>query len=166
MLLKLTIIGLFGIAAYIAAYKFGLDGSRGVLRDPLTIALLVMAVGYGVVRATMGPLAGPLVWAEPIAEVVSQSDLAEVVAKAGSEPVLVDFYAPWCMPCRATAPAVNTLAAEGHRVAVVNVDEAKQLAWEYEVGAIPTIVVLREGNVVARAQGVHTVSGLRALLKG
>lgn len=166
MLIKLCIIGLFGVAAYVAAHRFGFDGSRGILRDPLTIALLAMAVGYGVVRAVMGPLAGPMVWAESITEVKSQSELATLIADAGDKPILVDFYAPWCMPCRATAPAVNAMAAEGHRVAVVNVDEAKQLAWDYEVGAIPTIIVLRDGNIVARAQGLHTASGLRALLEG
>jgi thioredoxin 1 len=166
MLLKLGIIGMCGVAAYYVAHRLGFNGSRGLLRDPLTIALLAMAAGYGLVRATLGPLAGPLVWAEPITEVRTEAELAQVVANAGSEPVIVDFYAPWCMPCRVQAPAINTVASEGYRVAVVNVDEAKQLAWNYEVGSIPTIVVLRNGDVVARGQGVHTAEGLRALIKG
>ncbi len=166
MLTKLIIIGLFGVVAYAVAYRFGMDGSRGILRDPLTIALLAMLVGYGVVRATMGPLAGPLVWAAPIAQVQSEAELNQVVADAGDEPVLVDFFAPWCVPCRVSASAVNTIASEGYRVAVVNVDEAKQLAWSYEVSALPTVLVLRDGKVVARSQGVHTAEGLRALVKG
>ena len=166
MLLKLTIIGICGVVAYFVASRLGLNGSRGLLRDPLTIALLAMAVGYGVVRAAMGPLAGPMVWAEPITEVQTEAEMAELVADAGTDPVIVDFYATWCMPCRAQAPAVNTIASEGYRVAVVNVDEAKKLAWSYEVGAIPTILVLREGKVVARGQGVHSAAGLRALAKG
>jgi len=166
MLLKIAIIGICGVAAYFVAYRLGLNGSRGLLRDPLTIALIAMAVAYGLVRATMGPLAGPMVWAAPIAQVTSEAELAELVADAGPDPVVVDFYAPWCMPCRAAAPAVNKIASEGYRVAVVNVDEAKQLAWNYEVASIPTIVVLRAGKVVARSQGVHTAEGLRALVKG
>jgi len=166
MLLKLLIIGICGVAAYVVALRFGLNGSRGILRDPLTVALFSMAVAYAIVRAAMGPLAGAMVWAEPIAEVRTEAELAAVVADAGSDPVLVDFYATWCMPCRAQASAVNKVASEGHRVAVVNVDEAKELARTYEVAAIPTIVVLREGKVVARGQGVHSAEGLRALIKG
>lgn len=166
MLFKLLIIGLCGVAAYFGALRLGIDGSRGILRDPLTIALVAMGVAYVVVRTAFGPLAGPLVWAEPIAQVQSTADLAAVVADAGGDPVLLDFYATWCLPCRSMAPAVNQIASEGHRVAVVNIDEAKQLAWDYEVNAVPTVVVLREGKVVARALGVHTAGGLRALLKG
>ncbi|MCC6486475.1 MAG: thioredoxin family protein, partial [Candidatus Hydrogenedentes bacterium] len=89
-----------------------------------------------------------------------------LVAAAGEKPLLVDFYSPSCMPCRATAPALNTLAAEGHRVAVVNVDEAHKLAWEYEVSAIPALLVFRDGKVAKRAQGYHTAEGLRALIEG
>ncbi len=166
MLTKFFIIGLFGIVAYAVATRCGLDGSKGILRDPMTIALAGMALGYGVVRVTMGPMAGPLVWAQPVMEVKSQDDLDALVSDAGADPVLVDFYAPWCLPCRATAPAVNTVASEGYRVAVVNVDEAKTLARSFEVAAIPTILVLRDGKVAARAQGFHTAEGLRALIKG
>lgn len=166
MLTKLFIIGLCGVIVYAVAVRFGLNGSKGLWSDPLTVALVAMMAVYTLVRVTMGPLAGPLAWAQPVAEVKSEADLDAVLANAGDEPVLVDFYAPWCMPCRATAPAVNTLASEGYRVAVVNVDDAQKLAWSYEVGTIPTILVMRGGKVTARAQGYHTAEGLRALVKG
>ena len=166
MVVKLLIIVLCGVAAYAIAARYGLDGSKGLLHDPLTIALMAMAAGYGVVRLTMGPLAGPLEWAQPVVEVKSAEHLDSVLAAAGEEPLLVDFYASWCMPCRATAPALNTLAAEGYRVAVVNVEEARKLAWDYEVSAIPALLVFRDGKVSARAQGYHTAEGLRALIEG
>lgn len=166
MLIKLLIITICGVAAYAIAARYGLDGSKGLLHDPLTIALTAMAVAYGVVRLTLGPLAGPLEWAQPVVEIKTADELNALVAAAGEDPLLVDFYSPSCMPCRATAPSLNTLASEGRRVAVINVDEAHKLAWEYEVSAIPAMLVFRDGKVAKRAQGYHTAEGLRALIEG
>ena len=83
------------------------------------------------------------------------------------EPVVVDFYADWCGPCRMLAPVVEELAAEadGYRVAKVNVDESPELAERFGVMSIPTVVVLKNGALAARAVGLRPKSALLELLR-
>ena len=74
-----------------------------------------------------------------------------------SEPVLVDFYADWCGPCKIMAPVVEELARELQgkaKVGKINVDENQDLAMEYGVMSIPTIVVLKNGEVQKTFVGV------------
>jgi thioredoxin 1 len=80
-------------------------------------------------------------------------------------PVLVDFWATWCPPCRTMNPVVQALAGE-FKVCKVNVDKNQELAARYEVSSIPTFLVLRDGKVVARHVGVTPEAVLRADLKG
>ena len=71
-------------------------------------------------------------------------------------PVLVDFWAPWCGPCRAIAPIVDEVAGEyaGRlKVVKVNVDDSPQLSMRFDARSIPTMVVLRSGRVVDRIVG-------------
>ncbi len=71
-------------------------------------------------------------------------------------PVLVDFWAPWCGPCRTVAPIVDDLAnqyAGKIKVAKVNVDESQQVAFQYQVTSIPTFILFKNGRVADRVLG-------------
>src|SRR5438477_12165687 len=81
------------------------------------------------------------------------------------ELLLVDFWAPWCGPCRALSPVLEALERNGAgrlRVAKVNVDEEPSLAGRYEIRSIPTIMCVNEGSVVDTVIGVVTRVAPRA----
>ncbi len=71
-------------------------------------------------------------------------------------PVLIDFYADWCGPCKMLSPTVDEVAAENDDIKVVkiNVDESQETAIKYRVMSIPTLVVIKNGNEVNRSVGV------------
>ncbi|MCQ2439878.1 MAG: thioredoxin [Oscillospiraceae bacterium] len=82
-------------------------------------------------------------------------------------PVLIDFWAEWCGPCRMLAPTVAELAEEyAGRVKVckVNVDEQPELAAAFRVSSIPTVVVMKDGKVTASSVGVRPKAQLEAML--
>ena len=72
--------------------------------------------------------------------------------------VLVDFYADWCGPCKMLAPIVEQIAAENEQVAVfkLNVDEAPELAMQFGVMSIPTLIVFKGGKVANKTVGVQS----------
>ena len=81
------------------------------------------------------------------------------------EPVLVDFWAEWCGPCRAIAPVLDELAEEldGRlKIAKVNVDERPELANEFGVRSIPTLLVIKAGAVAEQMVGALSKSALKA----
>jgi thioredoxin 2 len=95
-------------------------------------------------------------------------DFAEVAERA-SVPVLIDLWAPWCGPCRTVSPALEQLATEmaGRlKLVKVNVDSSPQLQQRFGVQAIPTLMVLRDGQVTARQTGAAPAATLRAWLEG
>lgn len=98
-------------------------------------------------------------------EHADQSDFALKVLQS-DVPVLVDFYADWCMPCRMLAPVLDELAREtpGVRIVKVNVDENPVLAMRYRVSSIPYLVVFRNGKPVAQHLGLADTATLRALV--
>jgi len=84
------------------------------------------------------------------------------------KPVLIDFWAPWCMPCKIIAPAVDSLAQElkGRiKVSKSNVDENPDIATALSVLNIPTLIVFKDGKEVSRMMGVNSKEAIEAKLK-
>ena len=96
---------------------------------------------------------------------ITKENFDEVVLNS-DKPVLVDFWAEWCGPCRMVSPLVDEIAEERSDIVVgkVNVDEQGELAMRFGVMSIPTLLVFKGGELVQRAEGARPKDALLALL--
>ena len=88
--------------------------------------------------------------------------------KSSDKPVLLDFYADWCGPCRMVSPIIDEIAGERGDIVVgkINVDNEQELASEFGVYSIPTLVILKDGKVVNKVAGARPKAAILALLEG
>jgi thioredoxin 1 len=101
--------------------------------------------------------------ADSVTEVTDNNFQAEVLES--DVPVLVDFWAPWCGPCRAVAPVIEEIAKEkagALKVVKLNTDDNQQTSVQYEVLSIPTLIVFRHGQVAKRITGAYPKKRLEA----
>ena len=101
-------------------------------------------------------------------EITLTSENFEQEVLNSSVPVLVDFWATWCGPCRMLGPVIEEIANESgdaYKVGKVNVDEQSYLASQYRIDVIPTVMVFKAGQIAASSVGVQPKEQLLAMLK-
>lgn len=88
--------------------------------------------------------------------------------KNSEKTVLLDFYADWCGPCRMVSPIVDEIAEENEKFLIgkINVDNEPQLAGAFGVASIPTLIVMKNGNIVDQSVGARTKEQILKMLEG
>jgi len=90
--------------------------------------------------------------------IVTDATFERDVLRAGSVPVLVDCWAPWCGPCRMVGPIMDQLAVESngrYRIAKLNVDENPRIASQFQIQSIPTMLIFKDGKLIDRLVGAQ-----------
>ncbi len=97
--------------------------------------------------------------------IINKENFTEEVIHS-DKPVLLDFWAPWCGPCRMVAPVMEEIAGERPDIKVckINVDEQPELAGQFNIMSIPTLVVMKDGNIVRQSVGAGPKSQILAML--
>jgi thioredoxin 1 len=97
---------------------------------------------------------------------VNNTNFAEIVLKS-EKPVLLDFWASWCLPCRMMMPVVEKLAKTHPEITVckVNIDEAPELAQQFQVTVIPTFVLFKNGRLVDSSMGLKSKKTLERMIQ-
>ena len=98
--------------------------------------------------------------------IITKNNFTKEVLQS-DKPVLIDFWAPWCGPCRMQGPILSEFA-DSHpeiKVGKVNVDEEQELAIKFRVMSIPMLVVVKNGKIVNQTVGLHSVQALEKLVK-
>lgn len=99
---------------------------------------------------------------------LTQGNFEEEVLKSAS-PVLVDFWAEWCGPCRMIAPLIEEIAKDYQgklKVAKLNVDEEREIALKYSIRSIPTLILFKEGKPAEQIIGALPKSALKSKIEG
>ena len=96
---------------------------------------------------------------------ITKQNFQEEVVQS-SKPVLLDFWASWCGPCRMVSPIVEEIAQERPDVKVckINIDEQRELAEQFQIMSIPTLMVVRDGRVVRQAVGARPKNQILSML--
>lgn len=144
-------------------------GGCPLTRSPMSGAIYGAVIGLVMACALGGCLREVDTYhSQYVVRVGSDAEFSDRVLDEASKPVLVDFYADWCGPCKEQAPVVEHLADEVKDwavVAKVNVDAVRGPASTYGVRAIPTLIVFSKGKVVERMTGVQSADTLRRVLE-
>ena len=95
-------------------------------------------------------------------EITLTKEIFEEVVQKSEKPVLIDFWATWCGPCKMISPIVEKIAEEREDIKVckVNVDEQEELAIEFGIMSIPTLVIVKNGEIAGQVVGYHNFEEL------